>query len=553
MTQKTDLKNSVAIPATVPKRAPSITGGKNVGGIMPARFSSAYMRGGRGVTFAGWRPAALRENQDDISSSWDLAAARVTDIVHNSGWISGAIEQCVANTVGLGLRLKALPENNTFGMTNTEAAEWAKLVEQRFELWARTPQECDIQGQRTFGQMQVAAFRTWLLTGEILSQIVWKKRPWNICGTKVRILPPQRLSRKSEQLKRLVNGVFLDQDGMPIGYLITRKTQFNTEERRVAARDNYGRPNVVHVFEGVPETYRGISPLVPALQVAKQFDQLADATLTAAIVQSLFAGVITSDAVTEEAMDALLTGEEQTEMAKKGQPLVSAAIASQESYYVGADFNIGMNGRIAQLYPGDKFEFQTPTIPGGSYKDFSQNLLHELARCLGMTYESTTGDNQGATYSSLQASSTEIYAITTARRKNIVSPFCQPIYEAWLEEEIERGDIPFPGGIDAFLTNRAAACRAEWRGAPRPTPDELKRARAFETLMRMGVTSASVICNEHGLDYEDVCQQLAAEADLRGQYGLPEPFLTQAGGASQLSAQGDHDRGQREEKDDDID
>ncbi|MCA1789672.1 MAG: phage portal protein, partial [Thioalkalivibrio sp.] len=121
------------------------------------------MRGGRGVTFAGWKPA-LRETQDDIGDAWDAAAARVADMIQNNGWLSGAIDQAVANTVGTGLRMKAIPENETFGMTSSEASAWAKTVERRFELWSRNAQECDIQGLRTFGQMQSAAFRSWLIT-----------------------------------------------------------------------------------------------------------------------------------------------------------------------------------------------------------------------------------------------------------------------------------------------------------------------------------------------------------------------------------------------------
>lgn len=61
----------------------------------------------------------------------DLAAARTTDLIQNSGWIAGALDQAVANTVGTGLRLKAMPENDVFGMSNDEAERWAQLVEQR--------------------------------------------------------------------------------------------------------------------------------------------------------------------------------------------------------------------------------------------------------------------------------------------------------------------------------------------------------------------------------------------------------------------------------------
>jgi len=126
------------------------------------------------------------------------------------------------------------------------------------------------------------------------------------------------------------------------------------------------------------------------------------------------------------------------------------------------------------------------------------HLLREIARCLGLTYESATGDNSGATYSSLQAATAEIFAITKARRQNIIAPFCQPVFEAWLEEEIASGGIAFPGGYEAFLANRTAACRAEWRGAPRTTADDLKKAKAHETWKRLGVMSDAMICNDNG-------------------------------------------------------
>ena len=93
-----------------------------------------------------------------------------------------------------------------------------------------------------------------------------------------------------------MNGVYLDADGMPIGYRAICKDMFKHDvEYNVRARDRAGRPRVIHVFDGLPGTHRGISPMTPALQVARQFDQLADATFMASIVQTLFAVTITSD------------------------------------------------------------------------------------------------------------------------------------------------------------------------------------------------------------------------------------------------------------------
>lgn len=503
------------------------------------------MRGGRGITFLGWRPH-LREAQEDIGEAWDDAAARVTDLIHNSGWLAGAVDQAVANTVGTGLRLKALPENETFGMSSAQASTWAKSVERRFELWARSAQECDIQGQRNFGQMQAAAFRSWIATGEVLGEIAWRKRSWNRYGTKVRLLSPSRLVRESDDMNRLINGVFIDRDGMPVAYRASRKGEFGFEDRyNVRARDALGRPRVIHVFEGLPYTFRGISPLTPALQVAKQFDQLSDATLMAAIVQTLFAASITSDEPTEDMLEGLMTPEEQVEIERGETTKVGSYMEAASAFYEGSTLNVGINGRLAHLFPGQELNFHSTNHPGGDYKEFVNTLLREIARCLGLTYESMTGDNVGATYSSLQASTADMFAITKARRVGIIAPFCQPIYEAWLEEEIRYHGLAFPGGIEAFMANRTAACRAEWRGDPKPTADDLKKAKAHEVWKRLGVMSDAMICNDIGADVDDVYQQIAQEKVMREEYGIPEPLVLGAagGGPAALPAPDDEEEG----------
>jgi capsid protein len=218
-------------------------------------------------------------------------------------------------------------------------------------------------------------------------------------------------------------------------------------------------------------------------------------------------------------------------------------------YYDGTALNVGINGRLAHLFPGQELKFHTSNHPSTAYKEFSMHLLRELARCLGLTYESATGDNVGATYSSLQAASTEIFAITKTRRQNIIAPFCQPIYEAWLEEEIQIGGVSFPGGLNGFLANRTAACRAEWRGDPRPHVDDLKKAKAHEVWKRIGVMSDAMICGDLGADVDDVYQQLAQERRLRAEYELPEPqaMNSAGGGAQPISAPEDPE----EEEDDD--
>jgi lambda family phage portal protein len=488
-----------------------------------ARMRSEYMRGGRGVAFAGWRPA-LRDADQTVSSAWSDAAARTLDVLHNSGWLSGAVDQAVANTVGSGLVLKSQPETVVLGWDEPSARAWSRMVEARFSLWASSAYDCDIEGRRDFGAMQAAQFRTWFPYGEHLTEIAYRRRPGNSHATKLRLVQPHRIVRTSDR-PTLVDGVRMDRDGLPIAYR-TRRTdaQMGDQEVEIAARDRWGRRRVLHAFDGPPGTVRGISPLVPALQVARQFDQLADATLTASIVQACFAASISGNEPTEEILQGFLTPKEQRRIASGEASAIDAWMDAQSGWYDAATLDLGVNGRMIHLFPGQELKFHGSQHPNASYRDFSMHLLRELARCLGLTYESATGDYEGATYSSVRMAVNEIFAITSYRRRNIVAPFCQAAYETWLEEDIENGGTPFPGGIDAFLAQKNAACRAAWRGAPRPAADELKTAKALEVYKRMGVVSDEMIAADLGVDIEDVYAQRAKERELRESLGLNEMF-----------------------------
>ena len=201
-------------------------------------------------------------------------------------------------------------------------------------------------------------------------------------------------------------------------------------------------------------------------------------------------------------------------------------------FYDGSTINVGINGRLAHLFPGQELKLHTADAPGSEYEAFAQHLLREMARCCGLTFESATGDYRGATYSSVCMATGEIFAVTLMRRRNVVTPFCQATYEAWLEEEIVTGGIDFPGGYAAFMSNRVAASRADWRGSPKPQADDLKTAKAHEIWKRLGVMSDEMIASDLGVDIEDVYASRAAEKELREEYGLPEPELMSATGGA---------------------
>jgi lambda family phage portal protein len=285
----------------------------------------------------------------------------------------------------------------------------------------------------------------------------------------------------------------------------------------------WGRPQIKHIFDGYPGQMRGMPPLTPALRIVRQFDQLADATLTAALIQAIFAATITSPSPTQEILQAFQDTVEQKLKANQTPPSpLEAMWGFRQGFYQGTQIDLGSHGKIAHLAPGDTLAFQRSEHPNDTYEPFVNMLLREMARCIGVTFEQLTGNYAGATYSSVRMATSEIWMITIYRRINIITPFYQTMYQAWLEEEIDKGWIPFPGGLDAFTANRAAACRAHWRGPAKPQADDQKFAKAVETLRGIGVVTDEWICGEMGEDWLDVYEQRALEMSERKRLGLPE-------------------------------
>lgn len=493
-----------------------------------ARVQSTFMRGDMSPYLMAWQPA-LREASDDVRQGYVKAAARTIDMVQNSGWIAGAVDQSIAYTVGSGLRLASKPDTTALGWTTDEGAKWAQDVERRWEAFANRPIDCDIEGKSTVGKMQAQAIRSNFCYGEVLAALPFLKRKsiGGQYGTKVQMLPPSRLVQDSMPPK-MVQGVIRDDVGFPLAYRIKDPPYTYNVPGYIdrPARDPWGRAQVVHVFDGQPGQVRGIAPMTPALRVVRQFDQLADATLTAALIQTIFAATVKSPEPTEQVLSAFQEMvEQQASAAGTSSTMPSpfeSMLAMRAGWYDNTKIDLGRNGKIAHLAPGDELTFHASEHPSATYESFAKFLLREIARCLGLTYEEFTGDYAGATYSSVRMATSAIWMVTISRRVNIVAPFLNPVFEAWLEEDIENGWTPFPGGVDAFIEQRAAACRCHWRGPAKPQADDMKFATAVKTLRDMGVVTDEWICAELGDDWEDTYEQRAREMAKRKALGLPE-------------------------------
>ena len=483
------------------------------------RVGSEYMKGGRSPFFWNWNPA-LRDTRDDIRQSYLQAAARAIDSIHNSGWLSGGVNQSIAATMGTSLRLASQPDADALGWKKEAADEWARSTERRWEAWAKNPMECDAGGRFTMGQQARAVTACHFSHGEGLALLPMISRPGSQTRTKVKLLLPHKLVQDSNGFN-MQQGVIMDAWGLPVAYRIRMRPQSAEgweDVYTVPARDGVGRPQVLHIFDGGPDQVRGLTPLAPVLRVLRQYDQLSDGTLTSTLLKTIFAATIESEAPTADILQALQDDDEQG----VGGGNLEGLLTAKGDWYENTKIDLGRFGKVAHLFPGEKLNFQNNQSPDATYEAFAKFLLREIARCLGLTFEELTGDYSGATYSSVRMGTSVLWPVTMQRRVTIPGRFYQQVYEAWLEEQIERGFIKFPGGIYAFYLNREAASRADWRGPAKPQADDLKTQKAHEGYKRMGVMSDEQICADLGFDWEDVYEQRGREKKLREKLDLPD-------------------------------
>ena len=502
-----------------------------------------YFNSPAAANFLSTSRPALRDEADDIREAWQSAAGHAINKIQNSGFISGIIDASTAAVVGNGLTLSARPDGAALGWDEGQTEAWAELVEREFTAWANRASECDAGGRMTFDQMQIAAYRGYLFYGEILALTPLFSRSAGGALTKIKLLPPSRLAEQALDISnRTVHGVRMDAWGAPIEYFIKVKSDAGlVTDQGVKAFDRDGRRNVIHLFDPSLSGPRGITPLAPALKVAAQFDQLADATIAAALLQTLFAATIKNNTPGISGFSGLLTEHEQASPAEKVLN-IDEFVDERARWYESAKVNLAQHGRIGHLFPNDELEFHETKHPSENYDNFAAWLMREIARCVGVTYEEATGDYRSATYSSVRISIATIWPIVLQRRQNIVGAFCQAAYETWLEEMIGTGRLPFEGGLDRFIAMKAHVCDAWWNGPPAPQADDLKAARADETLLKIGGTTLEAIAVKNGRDWRDDMKQRKRERDFAAKLGLPDPHQRPEITIAELKAREDENR-----------
>lgn len=474
-----------------------------------------------------WTPPVISPDQQ-INPVKEMADARSRDSIQNDGYALGAVHTHRDSIVGAQYRLNAQPEYEVLGADESWAEEFQAYVEPRFNLIADSP-ECWLDASRmnTLTGMIRLAVGGFLFTGEVLATAEWVRENFRPCKTAIQMISPSRLSNPDGRSddRNLRRGVVIDSYGRPQSYWIrsAHPTEFYDDKpwrwREVRATKPWGRRQVLHVVEQMqPGQSRGVADMVSVLKQMRMTKQFQDVVLQNAVVNASYAAAIESELPREVVFGAMGAG--QAGFAEMLQQYLSGLSA-----YVGSADNIAIDGvKMPHLFPGTKLSLKPMGTPGGVGSEFEESLLRHTAAALGLSYEQFTRDYSKTNYSSARASMGETWKYMQGRKKVVADRFATMIYTLWLEEEINKGDVPLPKGMGAEIfydpVMREALTQCDWIGASRGQIDELKETQSALLRIKGGLSTYEIEAARLGLDFRRIFRQRARENTLLEKHDL---------------------------------
>jgi lambda family phage portal protein len=476
-----------------------------------------------------YRPGAGDPNEE---LSWDLPVlrARSRDLSRNAPIATGAINTQVTNVVGTGLSLQSRIQYKILGLTEEQAEDWQENAGYRFNCWFEST-ECDITGAQNGYGLQELAFRSMMESGDLLAPIV--NAPNNrTCPIALQLVEADRIMNPGNKPNsaNLIEGVVLDGNGRATGYYVS-KTHPGALLRRgaqeftlVPAYTPSGRRAALHLFERKrPGQHRGVPYLAPIIEPLKQLDRYTEAELAAAVTNAVHAFFIKMD---PDAFHELFD--------ESGAKKYVSAASKWDGSLPQAD--LGHPGKVINLLPGEEVIQPDQSRPNDNFDPFVIAILTQIGASLELPRE-VLMKVFNSSYSAARAALLDAWRVFRKRRAFLATYFCQPIYEAFLDEEVAAGRIVAPGYFsDPYI--RAAWCGAVWVGDGMGAIDPYKEIQAAKMRIEEEVSTrdAESIAYD-GVPWETKHRQRVKEEGMRRKAGLasspmpPDPPVVAEGDA----------------------
>lgn len=456
-----------------------------------------------------WNPFGT-DPDSELAFDLPILRDRCRDLARNEPIATGAVNTMCTNVVGTGLRLQSRVDADILRYSDSQVEKLESAIQREWNYFADSP-ECDVARTLDFYGLQDMAFRAHYIAGDVFAAMPYIRRPGFLYGLKVQLIEGDRISNPNKpNTDTLFDGVEKDANGAPIAYHISKRHPGNMtspmkgmEWNRVEAfGTKTGRRTVLHIYRPLrPGQTRGVPGLASVIETLKQMGRYTEAEVQAAVMSAMLAVFIetpSGDGIPDLSDTDTASSTANTPGAKPESTLQS--------------------GMMLDLAPGEKANALTPGRPNPAFDPFVQSILQQIGVALEIPY-SLLVKRFTASYSAARAELLEAWRAFSTRREWFAAAFCQPIFEAFMDEAVARERIKVPGYFMDPMVRRAVL-GSRWVGPGRGMINEKDEVAAAQNRVAAGFSTYTSECAQMGEDFDDVVKQRRKEQKQIDSAGL---------------------------------
>jgi len=421
---------------------------------------------------AQWSQATGNAINADISSYLSTVCDRCEHEVARNPILEGVIDTHATDVSG--------PTGPTFQCRSSNKT-YNAILEKLVKEWMRSP---DARGKLSGAEMIRLWVRQLWTCGEFLAQIIQDPDAKTSLKTRLLNLHPKRLatSPATSADHNVALGVRRNSLGKPTHYVIEDVEFWGEYEASSLDYKELPAEQVIHEFKAIdPDQVRGMPWATTCLQVSADLRDFDNEVLDAA----------------RAAAD---TG-------------VYWYTEHVDAPYMAADATYAMERRTQSTGPpGWKPQMVSPEQPATGYIEFRRERLAELGRPVSMPLMMVLLNSEDHNYSSARFDG-QIYKRSLAT------------IQAWFARVLDRivGVLAREAELSGLLPQPPDDVRHEWTWPVPPHVDPEKEADGERVRLENRTQSFTGACAAHGLDPEEVLQQLADDIKRFESAGVPLP------------------------------
>ena len=406
--------------------------------------------------------------------SRDDVRARARDLERNSDIMNSVIGAFKRNVVGSGYLIQV----------KTDEAELNKQIEKTWKKWCKK-QNCDVTGTQSLNQMIRMAVERKKVDGGIL--FIKRYTSEGFVPFQLQMMEVDELDtgtvRKTRSENKVVGGIEYNSFNKPVGYYIRQYDIDGYSQREpvyVEAKD------VIFYFSKKrPSQLREISDMAPTIPRIRDVNEFMTAVSVKERIEACLAIFIKKAFPT--------TG--------IGRGNSTTTNSAERISYEGKTLSPGM---IKEMNVGDEIQIVNPSGQGADATNFTKLQQRLVGAGQGISYEATSRDMAGSTYSSARQGLIED-DMTYKEDKELLVEILDEIYETFVISAVLCGAIDIPG----FWEDKDRYLDHEWIQEPKPWIDPKKESEANMTAIKTGQKTYKQIAAENGRDWRSQIDDMA--------------------------------------------